>query len=67
MKFWKLIRACPHQFCWPRLDGSGRHYQVCLLCSVAYEYDWNIMRRTKRLFVAAIQPDRLLPTQAKLH
>lgn len=65
MKFWKFLRACPHKFCWPRLDGGGRHYQVCLLCGTAYEYDWNLMRRTKRLILAAIQPDAIQASQPK--
>jgi hypothetical protein len=27
----------------------GRHYQVCLICGAAYEYDWSNMSRTGRL------------------
>ena len=59
MKFWnRLTRSCAHQFSWPRVDAGGQHYQICLLCGTAYEYDWGKMRRTRRLVMAAIQPDR---------
>jgi hypothetical protein len=53
MNFWKLLcgRGCAHQFSWPRIDGTGYHYQICLRCGAAYEYDWTIMRRTRRLIV----------------
>jgi len=44
-----LGELCSHQFSWPRLDGNGRHYQVCLICGIAYEYDWKRMRRIDRL------------------
>jgi len=46
-----LKALCTHRFSWPRVDDEGRHYQVCLSCGTAYEYDWNVMRRTDRLFV----------------
>jgi hypothetical protein len=46
-----LKRACSHRFSWPRLDAAGRHYQICLLCGTAYEYDWSLMRRTRHLLV----------------
>jgi len=51
MKFLErlLAQACPHRFSWPRSDHDGKHYQICLLCGSAYEYDWRIMRRTDRL------------------
>jgi len=42
---------CSHRFSWPRLSGTGRHYQICLTCGAAYEYDWKRMRRTDRLLV----------------
>lgn len=51
MNFLKKIlgRGCSHRFGWPRLNVCGRHYQVCLACGAAYEYDWEKMRRTDRL------------------
>jgi len=51
MNFWKRLcgRGCAHRFSWPRVDADGRHYQICLLCGNAYEYDWTMMRRTRRL------------------
>ena len=50
MTLWQqlLRRACPHRFAWPRVDDDGRHYQICLLCGTAYEYDWKAMCRTNR-------------------
>jgi hypothetical protein len=42
-------RGCPHRFTWPRIDPKGSHYQICLLCGTAYEYDWRMMQRTDRL------------------
>ena len=50
-----LRQGCTHRFSWPRIDENGRHYQICLACGTAYEYDWRMMRRTKRLLVAPIQ------------
>jgi hypothetical protein len=57
VKLLKLLlqQACTHRFSWPRIDEIGRHYQICLACGTAYEYDWETMRRTNRLLVAAIQ------------
>jgi hypothetical protein len=43
-----LQQACSHRFTWPRSDEFGRHYQICLDCGTAYEYDWNGMRQTGR-------------------
>lgn len=53
MSFLKRVfgRGCSHHFSWPRLGDNGRHYQVCIICGVAYEYDWEGMRRTHRLLV----------------
>jgi len=53
MTFWKLLlgKGCEHRFSWPRIDTDNRHYQICLLCGTAYEYDWTMMRRTRRLMV----------------
>jgi len=48
MKFLErlLHQGCSHRFTWPRVDSYGRHYQICLDCGAAYEYDWNGMRQT---------------------
>ncbi|HXM05541.1 MAG TPA: hypothetical protein VN939_23205 [Chthoniobacterales bacterium] len=48
----RFLQACSHKFTWPRIDANGRHYQICLLCGTAYEYDWRMMRRTERLLEA---------------
>jgi hypothetical protein len=40
---------CIHRFAWPRIGANDRHYQICLLCGTAYEYDWTIMQRTDRV------------------
>jgi hypothetical protein len=57
VKFWKLFlrQGCTHRFSWPRIDENGRHYQICLACGTAYEYDWRMMRRTGHVLVAAVQ------------
>jgi hypothetical protein len=57
MNFLKKLlgRGCSHRFSWPRIDDHGRHYQTCLLCGTAYEYDWSMMRRTGRLPAAEVQ------------
>lgn len=57
VKFLRLLlqQGCTHRFSWPRIDDNGRHYQICLACGTAYEYDWKMMRRTSRLLVAAVQ------------
>lgn len=44
-----LQQTCSHRFGWPRVDAFGRHYQICLDCGTAYEYDWDGMRQTGRL------------------
>ncbi|HLV85401.1 MAG TPA: hypothetical protein VKV39_00385 [Candidatus Sulfotelmatobacter sp.] len=51
MKFLEnlLRQSCSHRFGWPRVDGCGRHYQICLDCGTAYEYNWDDMRQTGRL------------------
>lgn len=51
MNFLHQLLGCTHRFSWPRVDDEGRHYQICLSCGVAYEYDWKVMRRTDRPFV----------------
>lgn len=50
-----LRQGCTHRFSWPRIDDHGRHYQICLACGTAYEYDWTMMRRTDRLLAVALQ------------
>jgi hypothetical protein len=57
VKFLQLLlrQGCTHRFSWPRIGENGRHYQVCLACGTAYEYDWEMMRRTNRLLVAVVQ------------
>jgi hypothetical protein len=51
VNFWKRLcgKGCAHRFSWPRIDADGCHYQICLLCGIAYEYDWKMMRQTHRL------------------
>ncbi len=51
MSFLKRVfgRGCSHRFTWPRLGNNGQHYQICLTCGAAYEYDWQGMRLTGRL------------------
>jgi hypothetical protein len=44
-----LGQGCKHRFSWPRTDGNGRYYQICLGCGIAYEYDWILMRLTDHL------------------
>jgi hypothetical protein len=53
MSFLKRVfgRGCSHRFTWPRLAQNGLHYQICLSCGAAYEYDWNGMRQTGRQLV----------------
>ena len=57
MKLLKLIlrQTCTHRFSWPRIDSNGHHYQVCLACGVAYEDDWNGMKRTNRVHSEHVQ------------
>jgi len=49
-----LHRGCVHKFTWPRVDSDGRHYQICLSCGAAYEYDWKKMRPTGRLLTTPV-------------
>jgi hypothetical protein len=51
-----LARGCAHDFSWPRIDDDGRHYQICLMCGTAYEYDWRMMRRTDRMLPLQVRP-----------
>ena len=57
MGFLKRVfaRSCSHRFTWPRLDGNGQHYQICLTCGSAYEYDWKTMRLTDKLLATSEQ------------
>jgi|SwirhisoilCB1_FD_contig_51_314516_length_473_multi_4_in_0_out_0_1 hypothetical protein len=57
MSFLKRIfgRGCSHRFTWPRFDNNGRHYQICLTCGAAYEYDWNGMHSTGRILAPNAQ------------
>jgi hypothetical protein len=58
----KLLRhSCSHRFAWPRTDTDGRHYQICLICGTAYEYDWRMMRRTDRVLVGVNMRNVLMP------
>jgi len=56
MNFLKQLlgKGCTHHFSWPRVDDNGHHYQICLACGTAYEYDWRMMRRTDRLLHLAV-------------
>jgi PilZ domain len=44
-----MLGRCSHEFSWPRRGADGDYYQVCLLCAAEYNYDWTIMRRTRRV------------------
>ena len=44
-----MLGRCSHEFSWPRRSANGEYYQVCLLCAVAYQYDWKTMRRGNRV------------------
>jgi hypothetical protein len=44
-----MLGRCSHEFSWPRRASDRDHYQVCLLCAAEYKYDWQTMRRTKRV------------------
>jgi hypothetical protein len=60
-----LVDSCSHRFTWPRLGGNGQHYQICLVCGTAYQYDWKRMHRTDRLLVTNGQ-HALASTQTRL-
>jgi hypothetical protein len=66
MNFLKKLlgNGCSHRFAWPRVDADGRHYQICLACGTAYEYDWETMRRTGPLPAAThdVESVLMLPT-----
>ena len=50
-----LNRGCTHRFAWPRVDATGQHYQICLSCGTAYEYDWKKMQRSTKLLAQSVQ------------
>jgi hypothetical protein len=50
-----VLECCPHRFAWPRISIDDQHYQICLICGTAYEYDWKKMHRTNRLMVTNVQ------------
>jgi hypothetical protein len=50
-----LNRGCTHRFSWPRISESGNHYQICLSCGAAYEYDWKAMKRSTKLLAQSVQ------------
>ena len=52
---WIFEPGCSHRFAWPRSERGGRHYQICLVCGTAYEYDWQKMRRTRREMAGEVQ------------
>jgi hypothetical protein len=44
-----MLGRCSHEFSWPRRAADGHYYQVCLLCTAEYKYDWKAMKRIKRV------------------
>jgi hypothetical protein len=68
MKFvkWLFGQNCSHQFAWPRNNSAGSHYQICLTCGTAYEYDWMNMRRTRKLIAGEIQHRHVAETTVSL-
>jgi len=52
---WLFEPGCSHRFTWPRVGSNGRHYQICLRCAAAYEYDWEKMHLTRREHTAPVQ------------
>lgn len=52
------LLGCTHRFSWPRIDDDGHHYQRCLACGTAYEYDWRTMRQTGRLLATVVERSR---------
>jgi hypothetical protein len=61
-----LHRGCTHRFSWPRIDQNGHHYQICLSCGAAYEYDWKEMRRSKKLLAQSVQHAEMFSQTAYL-
>jgi CheY-like chemotaxis protein len=61
-----LGRGCSHKFCWPRADNNGDHYQRCLSCGIAYQYDWKMMRQTGPLLTAGEPTNKWSERQQKI-
>jgi CheY-like chemotaxis protein len=61
-----LRRGCSHEFCWPRTDDNGGHYQRCLACGIAYRYDWKMMRQTGPLLAAGETTKKWSKPQSKI-
>jgi CheY-like chemotaxis protein len=61
-----LGRGCSHKFCWPRTDDNGGHYQRCLSCGMAYQYDWKMMRQTGPLLAAGETTSKWSKRQSKI-
>jgi hypothetical protein len=61
-----LGRGCPHKFSWPRNDDNGGHYQICLSCGAAYQYDWKMMRQTGPLLAAGETTNKWSKRQSKI-
>jgi CheY-like chemotaxis protein len=59
-------RGCWHRFSWPRNNDNGGHYQICLTCGAAYQYDWKVMRRTGPLLVAGETTNKRSKRQSKI-
>jgi aspartyl/asparaginyl beta-hydroxylase (cupin superfamily) len=55
MSFLTHLLGCTHRFSWPRIDNDGHHYQICLACGTAYEYDWRTMQQTGRLLASVVE------------
>ncbi|HUB02017.1 MAG TPA: hypothetical protein VL983_05005 [Terriglobales bacterium] len=55
MSFLTHLLGCTHRFSWPRIDEDGHHYQICLACGTAFEYDWRMMRQTGRLLATVVE------------
>ena len=50
-----MLGRCSHEFSWPRRAADGNYYQVCLLCAAEYKYDWNAMKRIKRVVAVLLE------------
>lgn len=61
-----LGRGCSHKFSWPRNNENGGHYQICLSCGAAYQYDWKMMRRTRVLVDAGETAYKWSSRQSKI-
>jgi CheY-like chemotaxis protein len=61
-----LGRGCSHEFCWPRTDDKGGHYQRCLSCGIAYQYDWKRMRQTGPLLAVGETTKKWSKRQSKI-